>query len=104
MRQNNTSTTAANNSTGSAQITYKRIPYSRLLSAESSDELRTYSVTVIGKNYDKEVEVTNFYDEYHPLTAVGRAIVQFQKRFVFGGIVDVRVSERVTKNKTKSNR
>lgn len=102
--RNPSESTAANNSNGSAQITYKRLSYSRLLSADLSDELHTYSVSVIGKNHDKEIEIISMHDEHHPLAAVGRAIVQFLKRYPLGGIDDVRVSERVPKIKTKSNR
>lgn len=91
-----------NNSTAATTIVYKRIPYSRLLSAESSDELRTYSVTVRGKNDEKEVEIVSSHDERHPLMAAGRAAVQYLKRFVLGTITHVEVSERVEKSKSNT--
>lgn len=91
-------TTCVNNAI--IEVRTKRISENKALNANFSDQPITYSVEVIGKSCnEKEFRISNVYEEYHPLMAIGRAVVEFRKAIIVGSIEHILVSERVVSTK-----
>ncbi len=87
-------TTCVNNAI--IEVRTKRISENKALNANFSDQPITYSVEVIGKSCnEKEFRISNIYEEYHPLMAIGRAVVEFRRKVFVGTIDFVFISERV---------
>lgn len=101
MRQSEKVGLTLNNSKGrTSDIKYKKLTTPYLLRTGYSDEPIAYTVEVIGKDCNgKEYRISNVYEEYHPLMAVGRAVVEFRKTIIVGSIEHILISERVVSNK-----
>ena len=86
-----------NNSKSSA-IVYKSLSKKFLLNAEFSDTPNTYLIGIDGLTYEKvKVETSLTYDEYHPLMAVGRAVIEFRDSYSFANITYIKVQQKVQK-------
>ena len=80
--------------------TEKQIKASKALKAGFSETLAIFTVIICGKDCNgKEYRISNVYEEYHPLMAVGRAVVEFRKTIIVGSIEHILISERVVSNK-----
>ncbi|MCM1216553.1 MAG: hypothetical protein NC209_04100 [Alistipes sp.] len=103
MRQSETSIDPKNSTvaTPAAQpkITYRRITRKKALRADFSEQPRSYSVEIIGKSNGTEHRITNVYEEYHPLMAIGRAVIEFRQAIIIGTIEHIFVSERIVSNR-----
>lgn len=96
MPKNNVSSSAPKHSTGAAQTTDKRITTWKALKAGFSETPAIFTVIVNGKDCNgKEYRISNVYEEYHPLMAIGRAVIEFRKAIIVGSIEHILVSERV---------
>lgn len=97
MRQSEKVGLTLNNSKGrTSDIKYKKLTTPYLLRTGYSDEPIAYTVEVIGKDCsEKEFRISNIYEEYHPLMAIGRAVVEFRRKVFVGTIDFVFISERV---------
>lgn len=78
----------------------KRITTWKALKADFSETPAIFTVIINGKdNNGKEYRISNVYEEYHPLMAIGRAVVEFRKAIIVGSIEHILVSERVISNR-----
>ena len=77
---------------------YKSLSKKFLLNAEFSDTQNTYLIGIDGLTYEKvKVETSLTYDEYHPLMAVGRAVIEFRDSYSFAHITYIKVQQKVQK-------
>ena len=77
---------------------YKSLRKKFLLNAEFSDTPNTYLIGIDGLTYEKvKVETSLTYDEYHPLMAVGRAVIEFRDSYSFAHITYIKVQQKVQK-------
>ena len=77
---------------------YKSLSKKFLLNAEFSDTPNTYLIGNDGLTYEKvKVETSLTYDEYHPLMAVGRAVIEFRDSYSFAHITYIKVQQKVQK-------
>ena len=77
---------------------YKSLSKKFLLNAEFSDTPNTYLIGINGLTYEKvKVETSLTYDEYHPLMAVGRAVIEFRDSYSFAHITYIKVQQKVQK-------
>ena len=77
---------------------YKSLSKKFLLNAEFSDTPNTYLIGIDGLTYEKvKVETSLTYDEYHPLMAVGRAVIEFRDCYSFAHITYIKVQQNVQK-------
>ena len=77
---------------------YKSLSKKFLLNAEFSDTPNTYLIGIDGLNYEKVKVATSLtYDEYHPLMAVGRAVIEFRDSYSFAHITYIKVQQKVQK-------
>lgn len=87
------------------EIRYKRLSHRSMMLAQFSDEPEMFSVQISGEKFGDSVDVSDVYDEYHPLMALGRAIVMFQNDYTVATIKNIRVFKRViVPVKPKKNR
>ncbi|MCM1301961.1 MAG: hypothetical protein NC226_09605 [Bacteroides cellulosilyticus] len=100
-RVKSTSAKNSNAATPAAQpkITYRRITKKNALRSDFSEQPRSYSVEIIGKSNGTEHRITNVYEEYHPLMAIGRAVIEFRQAIIIGTIEHIFVSERIVSNR-----
>ena len=77
---------------------YKSFSKKFVLNAEFSDTPNTYLIGIDGLTYEKvKVETSLTYDEYHPLMAVGRAVIEFRDSYSFAHITYIKVQQKVQK-------
>lgn len=94
------SSSTPKHSTGAAQTTCKRLSQSMILRSRLSNKPISYLVEIEGTDYhDTKYRTANVYEEYHPLMAIGRAVIEFQKAIIVGSIEHIIVSERVMSNR-----
>lgn len=87
------------------EVRYKRLSHRSMMLAQFSDEPEMFSVQITGEKFGDSVDVSDVYDEYHPLMALGRAIVMFQNDYTVAIIKNIRVFKRViVPVKPKKNR
>ena len=73
--------------------------------ARFSDEPEMFSVQISGEKFGDSIDFSDVYDEYHPLMALGRAVVMFQNDYTVATIKNIRVFKRViVPVKPKKNR
>lgn len=95
MREN-VKSSCLNNSRVATQTTDKRITSWKALKAGFSETPAIFTVIISGKDSNgKEYRISNVYEEYHPLMAIGRAVIEFKKAIIVGSIEHILVSERV---------
>lgn len=94
------SISAKNSNAATPDIKYKRIGQSMILRSRLSNKPISYLVEIEGTDYhDTKYRTANVYEEYHPLMAIGRAVIEFQKAIIVGSIEHILVSERVMSNR-----
>lgn len=82
------------------QTTDKQITAYKALKAGFSEAPIIFTVIISGKDCNgKEYRISNVYEEHHPLMAIGRAVIEFQKIIIVGSIEHILVSERVISNR-----
>lgn len=85
-----------NNSKGTTHdIKYKRLNERALLRTTYSSELRTYYVNIYAKHSGNRIDVSDVFDEYHPLMAIGRAVVKFRTDNFLCEIERIEIYERI---------
>lgn len=95
----NKSAKAPKNSTGGT-IVYKYLSKNFLLKSEFSETPNTYLIGIDGLDLEnKKIEVSIIYEEFHPLMAVGRAVVEFHENYFCAHIVHIWVRQRIRNNR-----
>lgn len=87
------------------EVRYKRLSHNSMNRARFSDEPEMFSVQISGEKFGDSIDFSDVYDEYHPLMALGRAVVMFQNDYTVATIKNIRVFKRViVPVKPKKNR
>lgn len=87
------------------EVRYKRLSHRSMMLAKFSEESEMFSVQISGEKFGDSINFSDVYDEYHPLMALGRAIVMFQNDYTVATIKNIRVFKRViVPIKPKKNR
>lgn len=84
---------------GTPNIHYNRLTSYYLLRAKFSETPKSYYVHIFAKQLDKDLDAADVYEEYHPLMAIGRAIVEMRRVYSMAKIEDISISERTFKNR-----
>lgn len=85
----------------SVSISYRRISTRQLLRQSYTAEPESYIIEIRGKSSrtnGADIRYNNYFNEHHPLMALGRAVAEFYCHHIVGIIDSVTIYRRIVKH------
>lgn len=80
---------------GQPDAHYKRLSPRFVVREKFSEQPKAYYVEIDGNFNDTQYYFSNSYDEYHPLMAIGRAVMEFYRVRFLANINAIRIFEKI---------